>query len=723
MRFKFLLAAFIFSCININVSAQIRISGKIINADTNQPISDANIRIDHSLLKGTTNALGEFTFSNLPEGTHTLSVTHVSYLPQSVKVQSNRNNITIRLKESYMNVGQVVVTGTGTHHRMKDSPVPVAVITAKDLSEANVSTLDEALVRLTPSFSSMTNGMGTTLSMNGLPDAYFIFLLNGKRIAGDDTYSRININSVKRIEILNGASSTLYGTNAIGGVVNIITDELHNAVDVNSDTRYSSKGRFAQSINANVASGKFGSYTSYQRLQAESWQLSPYEEIKGKLAETSKIASTGFHSDNISQRFTFDANDKLSFYINGGYYNNKTKRPYDVYSYDMLHETYNYGIGSKYMINKNAFITADYSSDYFISTYCYFKDDKKNKISAGNEQVRKRTRYHDAIVKGIFNIGQYHKISAGTEYILDVLKSQTDNIDKESAYTLALFIQDEIKITNHLQALLGIRYLHHETFKNYATPNVALMYKLGHFNFRSSYAAGFRSPTLSEIYATDIAKTTDRMTIGNSNLKPEKNDYFSFNAEYNHSRFSVSANVFCNKIRDMIDYNIIATGDEAMQKYGHKEVRQRDNINKAKVVGINVSANGYLGAGFSMNAGFTHLNAKDVEANAPIDKSIKNSANIGTQWQHIWNNYRLHLNLSGRIYSKRYSKTYGYAPSYQQWDFNTRHTFNFKSFVIEPGAGIENIFNYTDDRPYNSNYATLNPGRAVYVSLSIKFNK
>ena len=70
---------------------------------------------------------------------------------------------------------------------------------------------------------------------------------------------------------------------------------------------------------------------------------------------------------------------------------------------------------------------------------------------------------------------------------------------------------------------------------------------------------------------------------------------------------------------------------------------------------------------------------------------------------------RLNINLNGRINSKRFSKSYGYAPDYQLWDLNTRHSFNLKSVIIEPGCGIENLFDYTDDRPYNSNYATLTP--------------
>lgn len=110
------------------------------------------------------------------------------------------------------------------------------------------------------------------------------------------------------------------------------------------------------------------------------------------------------------------------------------------------------------------------------------------------------------------------------------------------------------------------------------------------------------------------------MTIGNLDLKSEKNNYFSLSAEYVHERFSVSVNAFYNNIRDMIDYNTIATGDKAMEQYGHKEVRQRDNIAEAKVHGINVSANAYLGAGFNLSGGYTHLNTQDVELGQPIDK-------------------------------------------------------------------------------------------------------
>lgn len=99
-------------------------SGKVVSVESGNPVDGANIRVDHSLAGCSTNAKGEFVLRNLPEGTHELRVTHVSYAPRSVTVKSGESQVVVQLENSYINIGQVVVTGTGTHRRMKDSPVP-----------------------------------------------------------------------------------------------------------------------------------------------------------------------------------------------------------------------------------------------------------------------------------------------------------------------------------------------------------------------------------------------------------------------------------------------------------------------------------------------------------------------------------------------------------------------------------------------------------------------
>lgn len=744
-------------CMVVSMFAQISLSGKVVNVETNDPVVGANIRIDHSLAGCTTNGKGEFTINNLPEGEHLLSVTHVSFLPQKYTANTGEKDILIKMTESYINLGQVVITGTGTHRRMSNSPVPIQVITAKDLGNANVTSLEDALVKLTPNVTTMTNGMGTTLSLNGMNEDYMLLLENGKRLTGDDRYTRINIGNVKRIEILSGAASALYGSDAIGGVINIITDDAKNTVNVSNYTHYTSKGRFSENINADINSGKFSSYTSYQRREADNWQVNDTDENGYK---TGRPMSTGFISDNISQRFAYNATDRLSFYVRGNYYNYNTRRPetatyfkkgkkkdedgkpiYEetqAYTYNMLHDTYTYGAGAKYMINKSAYIDADFFADNYTSKYDYFL--KSGDFERGDKETRKKTRYYNATVKGIFKPNSWNKVSTGIEYINENFSSESDNISFKNMYTFALFAQDEITILRDLQAVVGVRYLYNENFKNYATPNVALMYKIDHFNFRASYATGYRAPTLSQLYATDEAKTASRYTIGNPNLKPEKSNFFSLNGEYTCSRFSIAATGFYNDIKDMINYRVLS--DEEILQMGlgelHEQfstIRQRDNVDRSKIKGISVNANFYLGAGLTLGGGYIYIDTeaktlehdsktnKDVVVITPVDKSVKNAANVHARWDHDWNNYHLNVNLSGHIQGERYSSTYGYAPKYQQWDLNTRHTFNLDAFILEPGIGIENIFNKRDDRPWNSNFSTINPGRAVYVSLAVKFKK
>ena len=162
----------------------------------------------------------------------------------------------------------------------------------------------------------------------------------------------------------------------------------------------------------------------------------------------------------------------------------------------------------------------------------------------------------------------------------------------------------------------------------------------------------------------------------------------------------------------MIDYVVIATGDEAVKQYGYSEVRQRQNVSRARVKGINVVVNASPGAGFIIRVGYAGLDTKDLDQDCPIDKTIKHAITTNVQWKRMWKTYGLNLNINGRINSERFSKTYGYAPKYQLWDLNMRHTIKFNRVVLEPGIGVENLFDYVDDRPWNNNYATLTLTRA-----------
>ena len=270
------------------------------------------------------------------------------------------------------------------------------------------------------------------------------------------------------------------------------------------------------------------------------------------------------------------------------------------------------------------------------------------------------------------------------------------------------------------------------------------MYSLGDFNFRASYAAGFRAPGLDELYYYTFKTKT--ITAGSAELKPEKSHYGSLNVEYVHNRFTASVNAYVNSIEDMISSKTTALSsmpadqqaailEKATAVFGATEIKnlknykEYKNFDKALVKGFDANLNAALGYGFMLGGGysFAYARGKDESGWANIERSIRHTGSVTANWAHSWKAYQLNVNLNGRVQSKRFHQSGDLdesAPGFGLWNLNTRHTFDkWDHFILEPGLGVNNIFNYRDDRPYGVNYASLTPGRTVYVSLLLKFKK
>lgn len=659
----------------------------------------------------------------------------------------------------------VVITGTGTFRRADNSPVAVKVISAKEIRDAQVTTLQEALARLTPTVTTHTNGMGTFMNFNGVSDDYIVIMENGKRVSGDDRWSRISMDNVKRIEIFSGAASALYGSDAIAGVINVITDEGNDPVGVSSNTRVLNNGRMDEDIHVDVTAGKFSSRTAYTHHQADNWQVNHYQEFEEGdnkvLKLTGRPMSTGFHSHNISEKLEWRFNEQWSVYLRGSLYDNLTDRPQSAsyfnqkkgkddttgedtytytekqaYTYDIHHRSYTYGGGARWAPNARIHIYLDAYSDNFSSKYDYWQTGNKEAY----DETRKRTHYTNETLRGIFRLADWNKLSAGAEFVQESLTSQSDNIDGRHTNTYNLFAQDEIKIVKGLETVVGVRYTQNDHFGAAFTPNAGLFYHIKGFRLRASYAGGYRTPSLSQLYATDQAKTSSRYTIYNTELKPEKNHFFNVNAEYGNSWMSISVSGFMNKIRDMINYRTMTNAEitadanlTAIQTEGWKTIRQRDNIDRATLRGISTSLKFILPYGITLGGGYTFtdseaktqsLNTKTQQyevTKSPVDKSVKHVGNVMASWDKNWKSYHLNITLNGHIQGKRYSSTYGYADKIGQWDIVTRHTVTLRHFTLEPGIGIENLFNQRDTSPWSSNYSTINPGRSFLASLRMTY--
>ena len=682
---------------------------------------------------------------------HLLPFLLLCCMVSQAQIHKMTRNDSTDISRSY-NLNPVVVTGSGHHQRLKSTATPVHVLSAQEIREQGISTFDGALVRMMPQVSMAPNSMGTFLRLNGLGNKYILILINGQKLSGDISnnidLNRINMARVKRIEVLDGAASSLYGSDAIAGVINIITDQpTQNLICATSDTRVSGHGQLTESVNLDISSKGFGSYTSYSYDRADSYRNNDLEYVKGSDTETQPSIAplfTGYRSHLFGQKFTYAPNQHLALNAGLDYSYKITSRPEtreDITGgtdYEMRYKGLRWNVGGIYKFTSRNSLQAN----FVVDRYRYGKEfDVATKDYAVGDYVQsKKQRMMDGELKAILGLTTNSTTIFGADWRQDNLTATSGNIN-EHVYTLAAYAQHEMKFLKDFTATLGLRLTHHETFNNHLTPKVALMYAPGEFRFRATYSAGFRAPGLDELYYHyfSVNRGKPQISFGNRDLKPEKSHYFSLNAEYRSQTIAVSLTGFINLIKDMVVKQNIPVDavtldmlrkefpemtDDQASKLEQYAVYQNSDKGDVKGVQLNVSANLFPGFNLSTNYAYTYARTKSDSEWTPLERSIRHTATIAADYHHAWKRYSLNVNLNGRLQSKTYYPSYEDAPGYGIWNLYTTHSFDVAKWaLIEPSIGIDNIFDRVDRRIDSTTrkYALYSPGRMLVVGLKVKF--
>ena len=671
-----------------------------------------------------------------------------------------------KVSRSY-NLNPVVVTGSGHHQRLKSTATPVRVLSSQEIHEQGITTLDGALTRMMPQASMAPNSMGTFLRLNGLGNKYILILVNGQKLSGDISnnidLNRINMARVKRIEVLDGAASSLYGSDAIAGVINIITDQPTSSVcSVTNATSISGHGVLTEALNLDICKNGFGSYTSFCHDRADSYQINDLEYVKGSDTETQHTIApffTGYRSHIIGQKFTYAPTQHLALNAGIDYSYKITDRPNTATvpdgspsgtvappggtDYEMRYKGLRWTVGSIYKFTNRHSLQADFTIDRFRYGKEYDVDLADKGLPLGTYVQSKKQRMMDGELKAILGLTSSSTTILGADWRKDYLTATSGNIDQH-VYTLAAYAQHEQTILKDLTATVGLRLTHHETFNNHLTPKVSLMYAPGNFRLRATYSAGFRAPGLDELYYHyySVNRGKPQISFGNQNLKPEKSNYLSLNVEYRTQLIALSLTGYLNRINEMVvKQNIdVDASALAMLRSEFPEMTEAEaskllsyalyqNSDKGDVKGmqLNVSANLFQGFNLSANYVYTYARSRQGAAAAwqPLERSIRHAATIAANYHYMWRHYGLNVNLNGRLQSKTYYPDYEDAPGYGVWNFNTTHSFDVVKWAfVESTIGIDNIFNKVDRRIDSASrkYALYSPGRMLVVGLKVKFN-
>lgn len=666
---------------------------------------------------------------------------------------------------------EFVVTGSGTVHHSSTAPVRTELLTQKRIESIAAPSLTEMLTRLSPSFDSSQSAMGAGLSLGGLSNSYILILVNGKRlnggVGGQNDLSKIDPAQIRKIEIVKGAASTLYGSDAIAGVINVITKDYDTkSLSFFNTTRVGSYGEFKQSNTLAFLLGDFKSTTRYAYQRSDGWQNTTLEIYRDQLYENSTtMTSSAYFNHRISEELEWTPNRLWKVIASGSWYLKRIFHEPGEPRLNMYHIRYNdadAALGAVFTPSSAQTYSLDLSWSrhaYFYDYYLRYLDEvmREELLDDGRIHYVPDYFYHDPgtsslesdqqqyilHAKAVNRLSDQHLLSSGVEAIADYLVAPT-RMNRPSAlsYTLAAYVQDEWTARKDLQVTTGLRYVFHGNFGSHLTPKISLRYEPWKpLSINLAFATGFKAPTNKELFYEYERPMMGklRLYLGNRDLRPQTSYYYSAAVTYRPMKnLTLDLSYAFNDIRNMIQLIPVKMPDKFNGDEGSSfdAAMQYTNGESAKIneVEATLSYKPWRGANLSLGYVFTDTWSRIYDAKKssrkgrviiderPIDGSARHKGTITFAQDFSFDKYRLTASLSSRLQSDRYYFYYGTAAGYALWNLTTVHKFDLPWHLSGSlTAGVDNLFDYKETHPYGYNFGTYTPGRTFFISLNIGF--
>lgn len=718
---------------------------------TKQGVPNVNIQWKSAINKSkggaTTNSKGIATLAST-EGIITITASCIGYKTYTDTI-STSNLVTIYLEEDILNLEQVTVTGTRTPRSLKETPVLTQLVSRKDISGIKATTVNDILEMEIPSVEMNLHGYGAALSSQGLEGKYTLVLIDGERMAGENDgnidFSRINAANIEQVEIVKGASSALYGSNAIGSVINIITKKPSKKFEVSASFRYAEPNQKntsnaeielhdeqymrtflrnwdRQNINSDISVGfKMNSvysqtYFGYKcrdayKLFNTKETVKYYPELDSTANEGISTTSTnifGFADYAFSNKTGFNTKN-WSGELRGNFYNHEE---FD-FERDNKHNIYsNYTAGGFLERNLGQRNTVKISFNHDVyNKYLFNEIDEVKEKNYGNIFNHFRATYSNE---------QYtnHKLLFGAEIFNEILKSDRFSSAQEthSVNDAVIIIQDEYSVNSKTTIVGGLRSGYHSAHSLHLSPSLTIKVSNGDFNYRVSYARGFRSPTLKELYM-NWQHLTLFTIYGDKNLKAETSNYFALSTEYVNisKRLSITGSLSYNSIKNKIGGIWTANQTEYHYKNGYEySVFNAELLARWKILKSLQVKGGYAYTHIPENESITLLSTT-----SPHNLTAQLDYNLTKGW------YELNANIALKFIGKKkvreldidnnnfYIMEY---PNYSLVNININQRFK-RNYSLS--IGVKNLFNYV--APIHSFYTTPTVGQRFFIAIGYDF--
>ena len=690
-------------------------------------------------------------------------------LGSSMNAFAQNNDV---LDENFV-LDEMVVSATRSEKKLLDTAASVSVITDKDLNQMHINNLDEAFVKIPGVYVGRLSGIGSTTSqtvMRGVNAANSVaVLVDGVQVNdsynGSVTWSAIPVDMVKRVEVLRGPASVLYGGNALAGVINIITKDV-DKTSVNLKLSYGSNNTQNHSLYvAGKASDKLDFNVNYEKKKTDGYITDPVLSSKAVFGAETTTTNTGAkkwiignkgkrqwdeNTVGVGFKYHFDESKSLALDFTKNEYEYSYSAPTSYFGDDIIKKagtyfstpgekasnkynmTYNdsengwkavVGYSDQYKQHDTSISKATDSSKP--NTRFSFDLQKNQTISANNNAVFGLNYRKDKMDATVYKLAD--KFNSDSKIAVDSMASGTNK-------SFSAYVMDEHKFSDRWTATAGLRYdkwstdgrillpnkteainYDESTYDNWS-PSASVMYKPeADSSVYLSWGKAFEAPSLYRMYSSSYSSNV--YNIANPNLKPQKAETFELGYKKDlNNKSAIGVSVYDTKYKGLLYKN-------SLGKVDGMEASCYQNAGEAEAKGFELELNHKFDDKWSAFLNYTYQNPvikkalKANEKNKYVTAIPKEVFRAGVTYSDDkWSGL-----LTGEYISKRFSKTdnsdtvngvYGSYDPYFIMNMDISYSFN-KNYTLT--ASVNNIL----DRDFFNYY--YQPGRTYSVELNYRF--
>lgn len=598
----------------------------------------------------------------------------------------------------------VVVTATRTEADVKMVPNTVEVITADDIEKLGATDVYSAL-RLADNVQIMntSTGFGHRISMRGMSSDSTLILINGQRTAIEDTETtqnllaldRINVHNIERIEIIRGAASAQYGSDALAGVINIITKKSTGKPSV---TVGATTGTTNMSNYYHIDLGRQGKFSSTFDMNFSKDRQWTEHEVSGLPVKNLQGPKQSY---NFSGTYELGENKNLNLDL--GYYKDKL-------SGDWSHKEYNLGAWGGIVRLQDAKLETERrdaslsltgktkKDDYMVRTF-YSKLDKFRFLpyTALAKEYGETNKYSiwGIEAKNSHKVNGDHTLTYGTEYDrydVDGVNFGKDGDNGKNLNTYAAYIQDEWLLGDKWEIIPAVRYDHHSEFGSKTTPHIGVTYLANdHNRFKANWGEGYKAPSVSELYMDYTHMGV--LTLGNPNLRPEESKNWDLSYEGEWGKTFGKITYFHNDIDNMISTRTVGG------RHGYNEYYNIDGTTKTHGVELTLGRKLSRDLDVKVTSNWTSASNKVASAESSAH-GVDGIADNITTLQMAYDDHRAY-GYNATLWEK-WVHDYYESDSSQTYSYNTLNFIINKKYgdAVRLFAGVDNIFNKKIDAIY-----------------------